>query len=182
MLGDSASAISMLLESAHIPATDQTGVYEGQDKTSGCTQIESYSRIRVVTKADIDSLPLTPKTDSTSSGDDYAKSNVYAVDLTLANEIDPDTIVNASGLTVEEVRAQVQWFRQPTFWAGHPQPRVLRDPIRFVMDEKTAYLLKNNGFSIEQAWVILRKYRRSMRMFRVHYLNRLLSQVYGSSA
>ena len=169
---------------SYIPATDQTRIYECQDQISGLYHIESYGHIRVVTKADIDSLPLTPKTDGTPAGDEYAKGKVYAVDLTLANEIDPDTIVNASGLTVEEVRAQVPELGNLLSgpWASATSKLRYKTPIRFVMDEKTAYLLKNNGFSIEQAWVILRKYRRSMRMFRVHYLNRMLSQVYGSGA
>jgi len=43
---------------SYIPATDQTQAYERQDGIPGLYQIVDYSHIRIITKADIDSLPL----------------------------------------------------------------------------------------------------------------------------
>ncbi|KLK88488.1 hypothetical protein SZ63_05595 [Methanoculleus sediminis] len=168
---------------SYIPVNDQSQSHGYREEATGYYEVEIDKPIRFISADDLGTL-LHKKTCTTppiSTG-----GGVWAVNHDQINEIKPDNIINAYGKTLEEVRAQDIKLDNLLSGAGASLTSKTpeKEPDKSEMDYAAVSILKGHGFTPEQTWVILRKYRPYAKMLeRDDYLERTIGKVYknGSS-
>lgn len=161
---------------SYIPINDQTQNHGSREEATGYYEVEIDKPIQFITAKDLETL-LHKNTCFTPIG----IGGAGVVNHELIKEIRPDNIVSTYGQTLEEVRAQNIELDNLLSGAGasltskNPEKK----PDKSRMDFSTVLILKNHGFTPEQAWVILRAYRPYDKMIeRDDYLDLTIDKAY----